>query len=452
MYQRLSAVLFPVVVVALIGTGVWGYQEHQEKNSILIKAENQYQRAFHDLSYYMDQLNTELGKAMAVNSSSEEFQKRKLIQVWRMTSEAQNQINQLPLALLPFNKTEEFLDRIANFTYRASLRDLTKSPLSKEEQGTLKELHKRSKELSTELRSIQTKALKDHLRWMDVELALASDDKKVDNAIIDGFKTVDNKVSEYSEVQWGPSVQSLYENRTAEMIKGKPATKQEISKKAAEFLGGRRQAKIKVTENGKGTEYSSYSVIAEFGDGNTLNMDYSKNGGHLLWFMNPREVKNSKLTPSQASKRAEQFLGEHKYGQAVPVNYDEYNNVSSVTFAATEDGIINYPRKVTVKVAMDNGEILGIQAHDFVYEEEQKPKQKPKMTMDEAAKLLSPSFERSRSAKAYIKNDLDEKVLCYEFTGRINGEFFRIFLNTETGEEEKVETIQPVEAAFKRKG
>ncbi len=54
MYKRLSAVLFPIVTLLMIGAFVWGYQENQEKNSILIKAENQYQRAFHNLSYHMD--------------------------------------------------------------------------------------------------------------------------------------------------------------------------------------------------------------------------------------------------------------------------------------------------------------------------------------------------------------------------------------------------------------
>ena len=41
MYRRLSAVMFPIVTLLLIGTVIWGYQVNQEKNSILIKAENQ---------------------------------------------------------------------------------------------------------------------------------------------------------------------------------------------------------------------------------------------------------------------------------------------------------------------------------------------------------------------------------------------------------------------------
>jgi spore germination protein len=449
MYKRLSAILFPIVTIALIGSGLWGYQEHQEKNAILIKAENQYQRAFHDLSYYMGQLNDELGKSMVVNSTSQEYQKRKLIQVWRMTSQAQNQINQLPLTLLPFNKTEEFLDKIASFTYRASVRDLTKEPLSKDELGTLRTLYDRSKELTTEIRNIQAKVLDQNLRWMDVEVALATQNKKMDNTIIDGFKTVDNKVTEYSEVSWGPSVQSLYEKRTLSSLSGDLISEAEAKEKALQFLGKSGMEDVLVTENGKGTEYQSYSV-SFYEDDILVNVDVAKRGGHLLWFMKPREVTEQQLSIDQALQEAQQYLKEHNYNNLVPTNYDQYNNISSLTFAHVEDGIVYYPKRLTVKVALDNGEVTGIQANDYVYENEKPEETKADLTMAEASEGLHPSFKKRTSGKAYIKNELDQKVLCYEFTGKINGQDYRIFINADTGFEEKVETIQQAEAAFQQ--
>src|ERR1700720_4632876 len=108
MYRRLSTILFPVAIIALIGAGIWGYQENQEKNAILIKAENQYQRAFHDLSYHINKLNNELGSAIAVESTSQDFYKKGLVNIWKISSQAQGEINQLPLAWLPFNDTKKF--------------------------------------------------------------------------------------------------------------------------------------------------------------------------------------------------------------------------------------------------------------------------------------------------------------------------------------------------------
>ena len=148
MYKRLSSVMFPIFAVLLIGALVWGYQENQEKNAILIKAENQYQRAFHDLSFHMDKLHSEIGNTLAVNSTSQGMHRKGLMNVWRLTSEAQNEINQLPLTMLPFNETEEFLSRISNFAYQASMRDLTNEPLSEKEVGNLKRLYQNSSEIT----------------------------------------------------------------------------------------------------------------------------------------------------------------------------------------------------------------------------------------------------------------------------------------------------------------
>lgn len=452
MYPRLSAVLFPVVALALAGTAIWGYAEHQDKNALLIKAENQYQRAFHELTYYMDQLHAELGKARAANSHSDVFQKKELIQVWRMTSEAQNQINQLPLTLLPFNKTEAFLDRLAQFSYQISLRDLARQPLTEEEQGTLKTLHERSGDLTNQLRDIQSKTLKDGLRWMDVEMALASEDKKMDNAIIDGFKTVDEKVSGYAEVEWGPSVLSMYEQRTPAMLKGKPATAEEIRRHAVKFLGRDPGDRLSVTENGQGTEYASFSVRVDQPDGQPVRMDFSKQGGHLLWYSDPREAEDSRLSPEQAAGIARKFLQRQQYkDDFVPVNYDEYQHTGNITFAVKEGDVTVYPRKLVVKVALDNGDVLGLEARDYVFEEAGQVPEPDMLSDEEVRKKLNPGFRVSSAGKALIENDFGSKVLCHVFTGRVNGEHFRVFLNAETGVEEKVERIQPIESAFENK-
>ncbi|EJW18113.1 sporulation protein YpeB [Paenibacillus alvei DSM 29] len=290
MYKRLSAVMFPIFALLFVGAIVWGYQEHQEKNSILIKAENQYQRAFHDLTYHVDKLHSELGQTLAVNSKSQGMHRKGLVNVWRITSQAQNEISQLPLTLLPFNKTEDFLSRISNFSYRAAVRDLTKQPLSDDEVKILKTLHQNAAQISQDLQQVQNKVLKDNLRWMDVETAMASEQKTMDNTIIDGFKTVDKKVSAYPELNWGPSISSVYTKRSVKMLKGNPLSEQQIKEKAEKFLVKKPNEPVQVRKNGKGTDYESYTVFTKLkDDGSALTLDYT-NQGFLMSYMDTRHV------------------------------------------------------------------------------------------------------------------------------------------------------------------
>ncbi|KRF12174.1 germination protein YpeB [Paenibacillus sp. Soil787] len=449
MYKRLSIVMFPFLLIALIGASVWGYLEHQEKNTILIKAENQYQRAFHDLSFHVDKLHTELGNTLAVNATSEPSYRKGLVNVWRLTSQAQSDITQLPLTLLPFNKTEDFLANMANFSYRMSVRDMTKQPLNEQEIKTLNALYDHSSEITKEIRGVQDKVLTKNLRWMDVEVALASKNEPHDNAIIDGFSTVDKKVGAYEELNWGPGNLNIFSKNDVRVLSGNDMTADQIKQKAAQFLGLSDTTAMKVVENGgSAPEFQSYSVVVPGGSGseNDIQMDFTKKGGHLIYFMKPRTVKESKFDLRHARDIANEFLDQHEYKDMSAVSYDQYQNIANIIFAKREKDVTIYPQQVSVKVALDTLEVIGVQATDYIYGQKQRTVGQPKMTAAEARKQLSPKMEVTGESLAIIKNELDEEVLCHEFIGKMNNNIYRVYMNSENGMEEKIETIRPEQA------
>lgn len=443
MYKRMSFILFPVLVLGLVGAIIWGYQVNQEKNSVLIKAENNYQRAFHDLSFHMDNLSSELGNALAVNSTSQGFHRKCLINVWRLTNEAQGEIGQLPITLMPFHKTEQFLSRMSTFSYQTAVRNLEQEPLTPEELNTLETLFDRSKQITAELRKVQSKIMKDNLRWMDVELALASKDTNVDHAIVDGFHTVNKNVTEYDEVNWGPSMTSLFDqDHKFTKLEGVPATKQEIAKKARKFFAIDRQAEVDIVENGVGTDYNTYTLtVVEDGD-RTLEMDYAKNGGQLIWFLKTRTPEQRALSASQAVEQAKRFVEKQQFGSMEAVNYDEFGHTAHVTLAGMQGDVVIFPEKLTVKVALDDGEVLGLQASDYIFHRKERTWSEPDLTMEEVRERLNPEFKVTVERPAVIENDLKNEVVCYEFIGEIKDADYRIFMNADTGLEEKVEEIR----------
>lgn len=44
-------------------------------------------------------------------------------------------------------------------------------------------------------------------------------------------------------------------------------------------------------------------------------------------------------------------------------------------------------------------------------------------------------------SQALIRNDIDEEVHCYQFIGRVNGSAYRVYVNAETGAEEKIDQL-----------
>ncbi|MEJ9209804.1 PepSY1/2 domain-containing protein, partial [Paenibacillus larvae] len=310
------------------------------------------------------------------------------------------------------------------------------------EMKTLSSLYEHSNEISNELRGVQGKVIANRLRWMDVELALASDKQPEDNTIIDGFQTVDKKVSNYNELSTGVTSMSLHTKRDVSVLTGKEMTPGEIQQKAAKFSGLPAE-QIKVNENGNASEYQSLSANAMGASGESvLQMDFTKKGGELIYFMKPREVKETKLSVREARDKANEFLDQHGYPNMTAVSFDKYGNTANITFARKIDDIVYYPQKLVTTVALDNGELTGMQTTDYVFSKKDQIPAKPKLSLDEARKKLNSNLKVVSDGMAVIKDQNDKDVMCYEFIGNMNDQSYRVYINGDLGTEEKIETIR----------
>ncbi|MCD7033345.1 germination protein YpeB [Metabacillus sp. GX 13764] len=440
-------ILIGLLAIAVIGTSYWGYKEHQEKNAVLIHAENNYQRAFHNLTFQMNQLHDKIGTTLAMNSR--ESLSPALAEVWRITSEAHNDVGQLPLTLLPFNKTEEFLANIGDFSYRTAVRDLSKKPLSADEYATLKNLYAKSDDIQGELRNVQHKVIDRNLRWMDVELALASGKKQDDNTIIDGFKTVEKNVNAYSETDFGPSFTSMKaKNKDFKQLKGNMISEKEAKKKAQEFAS-EKVKNIKVEKSGKGAINHFYSVsMYDMNHKAVTTMDITEKGGYPIWLMQNRDVKKARISLNEASNNAMKFLKKNGFSDMVLDESAQYDNIGVFSYVPEEHQVRIYPDTLRVKVALDDGQIIGFSAKDFLTSHKLRNIPKPAISVEEARKKVNSKVEIQEDQLAIITNDLGEEVLCYEFLGTIENDTFRMFINAKTGMEEKVEKLKDAEPIY----
>lgn len=439
LYRKIAAILFPVTLFALVATGVWGYYESQDKDSVLIKAENQYQRAFHELNDHMDQLNAEMGKSLAINSAKQTT--TSMTNVWRLTYAAQNDIAQLPMTLMPFHKAEEFLSDLGTFSYKIGVRDLHVEPMNNNEWKSLQALYNHQKEIQSNLHQLQSKVLDKNLRWMDVELALASEDKTMDNTIIDGFHKVNKMVEQYPEADWGPTVNNLKVRQKEKFanLKGKTISAEEAKQEVARLMDRPTTKNMSAVLNKKG-DYQTYSVRYPLKSGEVYT-DVTKVGGKVVWMIDERPIGKAKLNFDQAEAGAKRFLTRIGFPDMSVISYNQADNVLSLNYVHREDDVLVYPQALTVKVALDNGNVVGLQAAEYVFNFHETVKGKPKLTEAAARKYVSPRLKIQKTNLAYIYGENGKEVLCYEFLGTIDKDQYRVFINAQNGNEDFVEKI-----------
>ncbi|KHE72147.1 germination protein YpeB [Halobacillus sp. BBL2006] len=438
-----------IIVLSLttLGAGVWGYKENQDKNAVLIQAENSYQRAFHELTYNIDLLHDKIGATLAMNSRKQ--LSPQLAEIWKITSEANSDVGQLPLTLLPFNKTEEFLYDVGDFAYRTAVRDLEKKPLSEKEVKMLEQLHQQSGEIENELRKVQNVVLKDNLRWMDVQLALATNDEVGDNTIVNGFKTVEKSVDGYTESTMETGMGTRDTKQQYRYLEGEKLSEKEAKKVASDWLEKVDQSKLTMTKSGKGANVPTYT--ASFQNGKKSGyIDLTEKGGHPLTLMISRPLKQSKISLHEASNKALEFVKGLEISSLELIESSQYDKIGVFRYVYTKDDVRYYPDSIVVKVALDDGEVLGLSARDYYNYHNDRKLNSPELSEKEARERVNPQLKIQEQHLSVIENDIKEQVLCYEFLTTMENTTYRIFINATNGEEEKVETLKKSEMKFNK--
>ncbi|WP_054637403.1 germination protein YpeB [Thalassobacillus sp. C254] len=443
-------IIIGALAIGVIGLGFWGFNENQEKSQVLMQTENNYQRAFHDLAYHIDQLEDEIGSTLAMNSRK--HLSGSLAEVWRVTSLAQSEMGQLPLGMIPVSKTEEFLYNIGDFSYETSIRNLDDDPLSDEEYEELQNYYEQAKEIKHDLRQIQASALREGWHWTDAESELLAQQEPMNNSIVNGFTLIDEKVEGFSETNWGPEngFGGDFEKRLSERIDDKEEIDEEKAvARAKEFLDVPNEDNIVVQELGEGSFYEGYELVIEDPEReSSVYMEMTKKGGLPLFLLESRNVGEPQISLNAASERAEHFLERNHFDSMQLIDSSQYESVGVFQFAPVQDNVRLYPDIVTVDVALDTGDVIGYEGVDYFANHKERQDLSPELDEEEAEEALNPNLEVREAHAAVIENEEEEEVLCYEFYGTLGQDTFRIFINAKTGEEEQIDKMAEAEPVY----
>ncbi len=121
--------------------------------------------------------------------------------------------------------------------------------------------------------------------------------------------------------------------------------------------------------------------------------------------------------------------------------YLNQEGISTINFAYKQDDVFVYPDLIKVKVALDNGEILGIESTGYLNSHQERTLKTPQITIEEAKQNLNPNLEILKEGRAIIPTQWKTEIECYEFIGTVQDTNFLIYINVENGREENILVI-----------
>lgn len=430
-YWILSAVIAILLVFSIF--------QYTHAKELQTNVENNYNRAFHELVNYVDDIDTLLQKSMLVSSATQLSTISS--ELFRQTTAAKACLGQLPISEIQLENTEKFLSQIGDFTYMLSQNVIGNKTITDEEYNTLSELSKYASNLNNSLIAMQQDIYDGKISFGTVQ---SHANKYLDNAVsaaggdvLSDFESVEKEFQEYPSLIYDGPFSEHIKNMKPKLIENQNTiTSDDGLKKAKEFLGSRGQ-NLSFTGETQNTAINTYSYSAAYDD-RDVYINITKQGGFPLYFLDTRNVGSEQINFEDAISAAKDFLYSHGFTSLKNSYYDKTDGVATINFAYEQGDVICYSDLIKVKVALDNGEIVGLEANGYIMNHQHRDIPEKNLTLTEAQERINSHLSVDSTAVALIPTESKKEVLCYEFKGNHNGRNFLIYINAKTGAEEKI--------------
>ncbi len=429
-----------VFAAALILAVFFGYNTYTEKKQYQTFLQNTYQKSFRELVMNVENIKLLLEK---VEVSASPLQSNSIMtQAWMQSYSAAENLGQLPITHVALSKTEKYLNQVSDYSYSLSRTNAQNKIISDKDMEQVSKLRQYAGELLGQLHEMEEDVSQGKVRFGEIRkqgrLVLRRASK---SAVEVKFGNMEDKFNNYpSMIYDGPFSDNIIEGKPKALV-GEDINLEKAKEKAKKFLGEDKTGKVIETSSGKGKIHTfSLEVTPKDNDkGNAISIDITKKAGLTLWMLNPREIPEKKLTDQQASDKAQKFLKEQGFGELTETYFLKNDNTTTITYVGvTKEGILIYPDLLKVKVALDNGEIVGFDAYQYIMAHTKRNIPKPKLTEEQARKKISQRLKIERVKLALIPLPGDKEQLCYEFKGKYNQADYFVYINADTGYEENI--------------
>lgn len=428
------------IIAILLATTIFGAYQYNRATMLRRQLDNAYNRAFHELVGYVQ--NVELMLMKARMTSSNQLTAETLNDVWREASAASGTLAQLPISTGVISNTEKFLTQVSDLSKTIAKQNTLGMEINEEQAKTLASLHKFSVSLENSLSEMHQDLINGNLKWENVAKEEAEEMKEASENMPKTFSSVNSDFDEMPTLIYDGPYSEHLQNKKALGLTGEKVTENQAINSLNKFMGEDRIENVqKLADNNNGI-IDTYNFRMTLGTGNKKNSiaeaDVSVKGGHVIWFLYNRDIGEKTIDVQKAMEIGSKFLRDRGYENMKQSYYLNNDGIATINYAYTENDITYYPDLIKVKVALDNGEVVGFEANGYFMNHRERDFGSPQITEEQARQLVTKGENVKSSGLAVIPTNYGTEILCYEFTGKLEDRDFLVYINANTGKEEQV--------------
>lgn len=343
---------------------------------------------------------------------------------------ARTALESLPVYDLRLQNTETFLNQVGEFTLEMARKQLRGEGLKEDEEQSLETLALRSRQLADEVLSLSEKIADenpDFATMQEMLLPSGEGEEKTD------FESLEDIFSGDKPLVYDGDYSAWHTDRGSSKLSSvPPVDAPTLPLRAADILG------VADEELKKQGSYDKPFPFTEWEAGDK-SIALTHNGGRVYGFSRPREVSEAKLTLSDAIAKGGKALGDLGYPNMEAIAWQRNENTITVTYGGRQNGVLIYADRITATLALDNGEILGMNAVEYLLSHDPERSAATSRTAEEGATVLREDLTVLHTDLVSLPCGDGTEKLCWQYTVTDGSEEkVLVFVNAHTKVEEDI--------------
>ena len=433
--HMLSVIVVMMGIIIILGLIIYKKQTEYRQAS-----ENAYNMAFYELVNYVDSMETYLAKSLISNSAEQGAET--LTYVWREANLAQTYLAQIPVSNEGLSNATKFLNQVSDYSYSLSRKNMSGEKLTEDDFKNLEQIHNYSVELKNILNQLSNEINSGNISWSELtKKATPVFAKQVSNMSKDSFGNIEENFHDYTGLIYDGAFSEHMTNIERKGLTGENITEEQALEIAKKFINEENIEEIisnGLSENGNIPSYSFSIKTKETDENNSKSIAISQKGGHIVYMNYNRNIETEIISEEDANKIGKRFLEEKGFQNMKETYYLKNNGILTINYAYQQEDVIIYPDLIKLKIALDDGEILGIETTGFLNCHTERNLNKIKITKEQAKEKINKNLEIIGEDLAIIPTEYQTEILCWEFKGKIEEKEFLVYINVETGKEEDI--------------
>lgn len=407
--------------------------------------QGEYSKNMYDLISSVQNIRVNLGKAAIVGSKEQSI--IVFEEIFRNAAMANDKLHSLPVPQETLENSSKFLSQVGDFCYTLGKVSSEGRELSEKDYQTIDSLKNRSFQLEANLKEVSNQVSAGKVKWGEIRKRVSGVFAKNNTEVLsEKFKGIQKQVAQYPALIYDGPFSDNVVNIEPRVNSERAISQKEGEDAVKKILGADKVESIKIKETKSNTRIPAYSfeVIMKGRDkkSSTAACEISTHGGKVVYLLDNKSVANAKMTRDKAIQQGATYLNNIGYKNMIPMYSLTYGNVAVVSYVYKQNNIIIYPDQIKLKIALDDGSIIGIESEKYLVSHSDKRSiPQPKVTVDEARKRVGKRLKINSTKLAIVPTENNKEVLCYEFSGSYNNEQFIVYINADTGFEQKIVQI-----------